>query len=216
MTKTVNYSHTNSYETLNQLSAGTKNIWICFHGLGYLATYFKRYFESLSSEDNYCIVLQAPSKSYIGKDFKHVGACWLTKVDTDQEMENNLKYIKASLENERIIGDARIILFGYSQGVSIATRFFTQYHYPIKALIMHSGKIPDELNQDDAAHFTKYCDQFIHISGTKDEYATEDLEKLELEKLKALFGTNYERHRPEITHVVHVPLLEQIAKKLAI
>ena len=72
MVKTVSYSHTNSYETLNQLSDKTKNIWICFHGLGYLAKYFKRYFQTLSSDENYCLILQAPSKFYQGSDFKHV------------------------------------------------------------------------------------------------------------------------------------------------
>lgn len=214
MVKTVSYTHTNSYETLFELTDQTKNIWICFHGLGYLSTYFKRYFEGINPLENFVIVPQAPSKSYIGKGFKHVGACWLTKVDTDQEMTNNLNYINKILSAEKIVGDQRIVLFGYSQGVSIATRFLKNYHYSIKTLIMHSGSIPKELNKHDAIHFNTYCSKFIHIAGTLDEYSNEDVIKIEEEKIELLFGTNCEIHRPKIKHVVHVPLLLEISKSL--
>ena len=39
-------------------------------------------FEILYPTENYIICPQAPSKFYLGEDFKHVGACWLTKEDT--------------------------------------------------------------------------------------------------------------------------------------
>ena len=214
MVKTVSYTHTNSYETLFELTDKTKNIWICFHGLGYLATYFKRYFEGLDPQENYVIILQAPSKSYIGKGFKHVGACWLTKIDTTQEMNNNLNYIHEVLKTENLIGDPRVLLMGYSQGVSIATRFLKSYHYKIKALIMHSGSIPAELDASDGKHFRDTCSRFIHIAGTLDEYSNEEVIKRESKKIELLFGTKCELYQPEIKHVVHVPLILEIAKSL--
>jgi predicted esterase len=214
MTKTVSYTHTNTYETLFELTENTQNIWVCFHGLGYLSTYFKRYFEGLDPEHNYVVVLQAPSKSYIGNDFKHVGACWLTKVDTAQEMRNNLNYIYQVLTSEDLAEDKRLVLFGYSQGVSIATRFLKNYNHPIKALIMHSGRIPQELNANDGLHLKKYCSRFIHIAGTKDEYSNDTVIKREKEKIELLFGTDCEVYRPEIKHAVHVPLIKKIAKTL--
>jgi predicted esterase len=214
MVKTASYTHTNSYETLFELTNKTKNIWICFHGLGYLSTYFKRYLEGLDSNENYVIVLQAPSKSYLGKNFKHVGACWLTKVDTVQEMSNNLNYINEVLRLEDLLGDERVVLFGYSQGVSIATRFLKTYPHDIKALIMHSGSIPQELNVTDGRHFKKRCCRFIHIAGTLDEYVNNDIMEREQEKIALLFGKNCELYRPEIKHVVHIPLLQKIAKTL--
>lgn len=214
MVRTVSYSHTNSYETVNELTEGTKNIWLCFHGLGYLATYFKRYFQALDAEENYIIVPQAPSKFYQGKDFKHVGASWLTRVDTHQEMQNNLNYIHAVLEAEKIQGDQRLVLFGYSQGVSIATRFLKNYGDRIKALILHSGGVPKELNQQDGEHFQSLCNNFYHIMGTRDEYATPERRKEEMPRLKMLFGTDCEMLEPEIKHEVHVPSLENIATQL--
>lgn len=214
MIKTVSYQHTNTYETLFKLTEKTENIWVCFHGLGYLSTYFKRYFESLDPVKNYVLVLQAPSKSYLGKDFKHVGACWLTKVDTAQEMDNNLNYINKVLINENLIGNPRLIIFGYSQGVSIAMRFLKNYSHSVKALIMHSGSIPQELDVNDGLHFTTHCEKMIHIAGTKDEYSSDVIAKREEEKIELLFGTECELYRPEIKHVVSVSLIEKIAQEL--
>ena len=215
MVRTVSYSHTNSYEIVNELTDATKNIWLCFHGLGYLATYFKRYFQTLDAKENNIILPQAPSKFYQGKDFKHVGASWLTRVDTQQEMQNNLNYIHAVLEAEKVKGDQRLILFGYSQGVSIATRFLKNYSDSIKAIVLHSGAVPKELTKQDGDHFKSLCNSFYYIMGTKDEYATPERRKEEIPRLKMLFGTDCEMLEPEIKHEVHVPSLENIATQLS-
>jgi predicted esterase len=214
MIKTVSYTHTNSYETLNELTSSTRNIWVCFHGLGYLSKYFKNYFKELPASENYILIPQAPSKFYLDKSFKNVGASWLTRIDTDQEMQNNLAYIKEILSNEHVLTDHRLIFFGYSQGVSIATRVLKHHNTPVKAVIMHSGSIPAELTSQDGTHFSSICSRFIHISGTKDEYSNEKVIQREMDKVTMLFGTSCEMHRPDIKHVVHVPLLNEIAKTL--
>jgi predicted esterase len=214
MIKSVSYPHTNSYEVLFPIKTTTQNIWLCFHGIGYLSTYFKRYFKKLDPELNAVIVPQAPSKYYLGNEFRHVGASWLTKVDTDQEMQNNLNYINGILEQEGIIDDSRIVLMGYSQGVSIATRFLKNHDSPIKALIMHSGSIPAELNSNDGELFRSLTNRFIHITGTQDEYLNDEVIRREEKKIEMLFGTDCELHRPEIKHVVDSDLLALISKTL--
>lgn len=214
MVKTVSYQHTNSYEVLYPIIDSTKNIWICFHGLGYLSKFFKRYFERLDPSLNAVIVLQAPSKFYLGSKYKHVGACWLTKVDTDQEMENNLNYINTVLESESIKNDPRLVLMGYSQGVSIATRFLKRHARPIKALIMHSGSIPNELNANDGLLYQKLTKSVFHIAGTQDEYLTNELIEREENKLELLFGANCKTYRPNIKHEVDTDLLIKISKQL--
>lgn len=214
MVKTVTYSHTNSYEIVHPITSTTKNIWICMHGLGYLSRYFKKYFKDFDPTIHAVIVPQAPSKFYMGTNFKNVGACWLTRIDTSQEMSNVLQYLHGILEQEQIIGDDRVVLFGYSQGVSIATRFLKSYDLPIKALIMHSGSIPNELNAEDSLHFKRYCDRFIHISGLQDEYVTPEIISREKNKIELLFGTECELHTPDIKHEVAIPLLHKIAQSL--
>lgn len=214
MIKSVSYPHTNSYEVLFPIKPTTQNIWLCFHGIGYLSTYFKRYFKKLDPELNAVIIPQAPSKYYLGTEFKHVGASWLTRVDTEQEMQNNLNYINGIIDQEGIRGDARLVLMGYSQGVSMATRILKHYGSPIKALIMHSGSIPAELDVNDGALFQSLTNRFIHIAGTQDEYLNEDVIAREEKKIKMLFGTDCELYRPEIKHEVDTDLLVRISKTL--
>jgi predicted esterase len=214
MIKSVSYPHSNSYEILFPIKPTTQNIWICFHGIGYLSTYFKRYFQKLDPELNAVMVPQAPSKYYLGKEFKHVGASWLTRIDTDQEMQNNLNYINGILDQEGIRGDSRLVLMGYSQGVSIATRFLKHYASPVKSLIMHSGSIPAELDTNDGQLFRSLTNRFIHIAGTKDEYLNNGVIQREEKKIEMLFGTDCELHRPEIKHEVDTHLLVRISKTL--
>ncbi|GAK91116.1 hypothetical protein JCM19297_2561 [Nonlabens ulvanivorans] len=214
MVKTISYQHTNSYEILNPVTENTENIWVCFHGLGYLARFFKRYFTGLDPLKNAVIILQAPSKYYLGTNFKHVGSSWLTRIDTDQEMQNNLSYIDAVLKEEHLYNDQRIVLMGYSQGVSIATRFLLHYNSPVKALVMHSGSIPNEFNGLDADKFKELSSRNIHISGTRDEYVTADLIQRENKKIEMLFGTECELHRPDIKHEVDTTLLVDISNTL--
>ena len=82
----------NTYETLNDFTDETKNVWIVFHGIGYLSKYFLKYFDELNPLDNYIIAPQAPSKYYLNSSYKHVGASWLTKENTETEINNNLNY----------------------------------------------------------------------------------------------------------------------------
>ena len=42
--KKVIYTTSNTYSILNNLTEKTKNVWIVFHGLGYLSKYFINYF----------------------------------------------------------------------------------------------------------------------------------------------------------------------------
>ena len=83
--KKVIYTTSNTYSVLNNLTEKTKNVWIVFHGLGYLSKYFINYFSQINPEENYIIAPQAPSKYYQGRNFKHVGASWLTKENTIDE-----------------------------------------------------------------------------------------------------------------------------------
>ena len=43
MQKTASYTSTNTYDTLNTLNDNTQNVWIVFHGIGYLSRFFISY-----------------------------------------------------------------------------------------------------------------------------------------------------------------------------
>jgi len=147
--KKVIYTSSNTYSTLNILTKSTKNIWLVFHGLGYLSNYFIRYFSHIDPEENYIIAPQAPSKYYQGTNFKHVGASWLTKENTIEETKNVLSYVDEVFKKEAVGKIPNLIILGYSQGVSIATRWVASRKIDCSHLVLHSGGIPTELTPED-------------------------------------------------------------------
>lgn len=170
--KEVSYSATNTYNTLNEITENTKNVWIVFHGMGYLSKYFINYFSELSVGENYIIAPQAPSKYYQDRAFKHVGASWLTRENTVAETKNILNYVDAVYKKEVFGTVPNLIVLGYSQGVSIATRWVASRKIQCDKLILHSGGIPNELQPSDF-EFLKTSSEVIYVYGDKDQYITE-------------------------------------------
>lgn len=199
--KEITYNTSNTYSTLNQLTAQTKNVWFVCHGMGYLSRYFLKYFKDLNPTENYIIAPQAPSKFYIQPKM-HVGANWLTRDNTIADTENIIKYFDAVFEAENISTQVNLIVFGYSQGVSVAMRYVAKRKLKCSQLILHSGGIPKELIAEDFEHLPKTTKVKL-IYGTNDEYLDEDRIKKESSRALELFGDIVSFLPFEGKHVVH-------------
>ncbi|MBR9915126.1 MAG: esterase [Algicola sp.] len=206
--KEISYNIHNSYSTLNTFTSKTKNIWFVCHGMGYLSRYFLKYFKGLAPEENYVIAPQAQSKYYMTPKFKHVGASWLTKENTIMETENIMNYFDAIFDAEMTSQKTNLIVFGYSQGVSVAMRYIAKRQLQCDHLILHSGGIPNELTKNDFAFF-KGATSLIY--GTDDAYLTE--ERIHQERMKAemLFEKQLTIIPFEGIHEVNTQLIKQFA-----
>ncbi len=213
--KQVTYTTTNTYATLNTMESTTKNVWLAFHGMGYLSKYFIRYFDQLDPKENFIIAPQAPSKYYQGKNFKHVGASWLTKERTQDETKNVLAYIDEVVATERtpMPVNVRFIVMGYSQGVSIATRWLATRKVQCDILMLHSGGIPVELSSNDFTYLKEDC-HVLYLYGTRDQYITEARTTEEESKGNKLFGERLRIETFDGIHEIHQPSLLKIATKL--
>ncbi|MEO9892918.1 esterase [Aurantibacter sp.] len=181
------YTTTNTYTTLNNIGSKTKNVWIVFHGIGYLSRYFINYFNTLNSNENYIIAPQAPSKYYLKNQYKHVGASWLTREGTDIEIENVLNSIDSVIQNENIPKNLNLIIFGFSQGVSIATRWVAKRKIKCSQLICYAGALPNELKATDFDFLEENGTVVTTIVGDKDEYLSADKLQSENKRIKTLF-----------------------------
>jgi predicted esterase len=186
-TKAVTYTTQNTYNTLNNLNSATKNVWIVFHGIGYLSRYFLKYFNELNTAENYIIAPQAPSKYYLNDTYRHVGASWLTKEETSQETGNIIQYIDAVLHAEAIPKHCNLIVFGFSQGVSIATRWLAQKRLNCNKLILYAGGLPKELAPENFKYLITNKTEVLVIIGNNDAYLTPERLLEEEEKAKHLF-----------------------------
>jgi len=185
--KETSYISTNSYSTLNHLTNKTKNIWFVCHGINYLSKYFLKYFDELDSEENYIIAPQAQSKYYLGSKYRHVGASWLTKENTAKEIENVMRYFDAIFEKEQLSSNINLIVLGYSQGVSVATRYVAKRKLKCSQLVLLSGGIPRELKITDFEFLTENTKVSL-IYGTQDEYLNEERMEYEKNRFYELFG----------------------------
>ena len=145
----------------------------------------------------------------MNSEYRHVGASWLTKENTETEIENMLNYLDAVYEAENLSEVENINILGYSQGVSVATRFVARRKIQCKNLIMHSGKVPKELNTDDFNFLDKT--KFSFIYGTEDEYLKSGIVKVEEDRLKKLFPKNLEILTFEGGHEVNTELISKFA-----
>lgn len=213
--KSISYTHTNTYTTLNTLTRKTKNVWLVLHGMGYLSKYFIQYFKGLDPNENYIIAPQAPSKYYQDKKFKYVGASWLTKENTEGEKRNVLTYLdhvwtaeSAQWQDQ----DVRFIFMGYSQGVSIITRWIASRKLVCDYVLLHSGAIPKELEAPDFEHLPQTT-PVTYLYGDKDEYINEARKTEQQLKGSELFGNRLDVQVFDGVHEVCIPFLNSIIKK---
>ncbi|MDC8004638.1 esterase [Aureisphaera galaxeae] len=210
--KDTSYTMTSTYSVVNTYSEKTKNVWLVFHGMGYLSRYFARYFEGLNPEENFIIVPQAPSKYYQGPKFKHVGASWLTRENTVAETKNVLAYVDSIWEREKPEHLPNFVVVGYSQGVSIAARWLSSRKISCNTLVLHSGAFPKELGPPDFDYLPEDT-QVMYLYGDKDQYVTEA--KLTEESLKGseVFGNRLSVTVFDGIHEVNVPFLSQLVEE---
>tara|TARA_R110000868_G_scaffold4211_13_gene26735 strand:+ start:144554 stop:145198 length:645 start_codon:yes stop_codon:yes gene_type:complete len=208
--KQVAYTTTNTYETLNTLTQSTKNVWLVFHGIGYLSRYFLKYFNELNSDENYIIAPQAPSKYYLNNSYKHVGASWLTKENTPLEINNVTTYLDAVFGAENIPQNCNFIIFAFSQGVSIATRWLAHKQLKCNQLILYAGGIPNELKPIHFRFLEENKTKIKVIVGNQDEYLNEERIKFEVEKMKNLFNNKAELLTFEGGHEVKKELINNL------
>lgn len=207
--KKVSYQISNSYSTLNDFTDKTKNVWVVLHGIGYLSRYFLKYFKDVDPTENYIIAPQAQSKYYLNNEYRHVGASWLTKESTEAETENVLNYLDEVYKAESLHHAPNLIIFGYSQGVSVATRWIARNKTECNHLILHSGGLPKELQPEDF----EFPDQskVTMIYGTKDEFLNSERLKAEGGRAKELFGDRLEIISFDGGHEVNTALLKKFA-----
>lgn len=206
--KEITYQSKNSYSTLNNLKSDTKNIWFVCHGMGYLSRYFLKYFKHLDPKENYIIAPQAPSK-YYQQPKMHVGANWLTRVDTKLGMDNIINYFDAVFEKENLVNRANLIVLGYSQGVSVSLRYLALRKIKCEKIVIHSGGIPKELTQKGFNYLNVNTKVYL-VYGTNDEYLNPERIKEETLKAKNLFGNKLQIEPFEGTHVVNVDFINSI------
>jgi predicted esterase len=203
----ISYQTQKTYSTLNHIGEKTEYIWFVCHGIGYLSRYFIKYFSVLDADKHYIIAPQAPSKYYQDKNYKHIGASWLTREDTQMEMQNNTSYFNEIYAEEiKPHRHKKLMILGYSQGVSVAMRWIAHSKIDCESLIIHSGGIPEELNKID---FEGLALKPYLVYGKSDPYINSERTEKEHQKAIRLFGDRLKVIPFEGAHEVSKQVISQ-------
>ena len=138
----------------------------------------------------------------------------MTRENTEADIENVLKYLdevyaEEILSKKNIAKTPNLIILGYSQGVSVATRFLTRRKIKCDQLILHSGKIPAEISSEDLK-FLKDTN-VTYLYGTEDEYLKKGIIEVEEERLKTLFPNNLEILTYNGGHEFNTEIIEKLS-----
>lgn len=120
------------------------HVWICLHGYGQLAQFFKRKFSSV--EDKVHLVFpEAAHRFYLDGNAGRVGASWMTKENRLTDIANQSRYLDALYSHVIGSSNAQVTVIGFSQGAAAASRWAFNTSYAIDNLVLWSSAFPPDL-----------------------------------------------------------------------
>ena len=122
---------------------------------------------------------------YHSTQTKRVGACWLTKENTQIEQHNIFRYFDEILNQEKPV--IPNIFMGFSQGVSVMLRYLVYKKLNVNNIVIMSGKIPEELKESDFNFLSKKTKVWLSY-GLSDPLLNNKLLDVEINKSRQLFG----------------------------
>lgn len=146
--------------TAGQPGDDVRELWIVCHGYGQLSALFIRHFAEFADGKRWILAPEALSRFYhempdaarhkrMPVEERRVGAAWLTREDRDAEIADGIAYLSQvhAMARTRVAPDARLVVLGFSQGVSVACRWLAlDEHAPAADhLICWCGPVPQEL-----------------------------------------------------------------------
>lgn len=200
------------YFTSGIYSDKVKNIWIVCHGYGQLAEYFIKKFNSVSNEENYIIAPEGLHRYYLDKDRVRTGATWMTSDDREDDIKDYVGLLTTVFKREINGFRGKIILLGFSQGVSTICRWLVYADIKPDFLILWSGGIPQDLPTEDTVSKLKDIKTFLVI-GDEDEFINEERKEIILRDMATL-KSDFEFIPFHGRHTIDSAVLKEIKNKI--
>jgi predicted esterase len=212
----IKVERTARYYVLGEVTQKTKYIWVCFHGFGQLASFFKKKFESLVNEETVVIVPEGLSRFYLDVNTGRIGASWITSDMKEDEVEDYIPYLN-SVFNEATqnidLKNIKLNVLGFSQGCTTACRWLNQLETSASNFIVW------------AAYFSKGIEDVIdpkklsgsnnfYVYGTQDIYLKDHPELVLQMKTNMIETINAEIITFDGDHRIEMPVLKEVLSKL--
>jgi predicted esterase len=140
--------HTVYYTVLAPEGGGPHPMLIALHGFGQRAEEFAKIFEKLPARGILVAAPQAPHHFYPKFPAREVGFSWLTRYERDQSVADFISYMQQFVEllqSEHAADLTRLYVLGFSQGVSMAYRFWAHRTAAVAGIIAVSSDLPPDV-----------------------------------------------------------------------
>ena len=192
MKKQISIPKTHKYSQLGEFSEKTNTVWIVLHGYGMLSEFFIKKFECILNEKTVVIAPEGSNRFYLDNNYSRVGASWMTKVDKEKDIEDNISFIETLYT--KIVDDIghnnfKLKTLGFSQGGATLVRWIMSNSIKVDSLILWGSDIP----QDSLTNQNKSRWSSINIKiviGKKDEYISDENKKKVIDAVNA-YGLSY-------------------------
>ncbi len=159
-----------AYFALQTPSAeGPWPLLLALHGYGQSAPEMALKLQPLASAGILVAAPQAPNHFYLRMRDRRVGFTWLTRYQRDESMADIVDYLHRFLQlldRDYAIDFKRLYLLGFSQGVSIAYRFWVHGKHQPAGLFACGADLPPDVEQ----RLGDVAPMPVHIlHGTRDE-----------------------------------------------
>ena len=215
MKKQISIPKTYKYSQLGEFSEKTNTVWIVLHGYGMLSEYFIKKFECILNDSTVVIAPEGSNRFYLENNYYRVGASWMTKLDKEKDIEDNISFIE-TLYSKIIdeIGHANFKLntLGFSQGGATLVRWIMSNSIKVDSLILWGSDIPKDCLSSEKKSRWSSIDVKLVI-GNQDEYINEG-NKQKVIDLISSYGLKYELVEYEGSHKIIEKELEKIAAGL--
>jgi predicted esterase len=202
----IQVQKTARYFTIGELSNQTQYIWLIIHGYAQTAESFSSQFKGLGS--NHFIIAPEGLNKFYSRGFSGSPvASWMTSLERESEIVDYCNYLENLVQTLKIndCSPCKIVVLGFSQGVSTQTRFINNSSFLPDYLIMIAGEIAKEYQEilpDKLASIKS-----LYLVGNEEKIVSEEkisaMQKL-LEKANCSFETFTGKHEVNESTIAHV------------
>lgn len=210
----IDIIRTARYSTLGQVSENLKEIWFVCHGQGQLAAYFIKPFGSIANESRLIVAPEALSRFYLDGLGGKIGACWMTREDRLNEIDNYVNYLDKLYDQVLSTvanANVKVNVLGFSQGVATVCRWIgLGKAKQIEKLILWGGLTPPDLDLTATYEIFSHLKIFV-VVGNQDQFADASVITHEEERLKS-HNLPYQLITFEGGHQLNKEVIEKLAE----
>jgi len=170
------------YVLQKDTTAPNSDLWIGLHGYGELATSFADLLAPISGPGRALLCPEGLSRFYTNHRKGEIGASWMTSLDREYEILDQVTYLDALWEHvlDELMTELPTTVLGFSQGCPTATRWLGNGQFRAERLILWSGDHAHDLS-DEEWEALRETGEIILVAGEEDQVVPmERLEKAEV------------------------------------